>query len=66
MTPSPDRWVRGSERGGLGDGRPDHGNAEDVGLVLHQRHAATDLERGELDAGVGVQRIDDLFGPTGA
>ena len=56
--------VGGAERRRLGDDRPHDGHVEHVGERLHEQvvggHAAVDLERAELHAGVGVHRVDDL------
>src|ERR1700730_6551114 len=50
--------VRGAECCGLADRGTHHGRAEDVRLQLHQEiildHAAVDLERLDVDAGIGL------------
>src|SRR5439155_8693799 len=56
--------VRRAQGRGLGDHRPAHRYAEDVGLELHAQpvrgDAAVDLEHVEPDAGVGRHRLDDV------
>src|SRR5215472_1242348 len=52
--------VRGAECGRLADRGPHHRRAQDVGLELHQEvvldHAAVDLQRLDLDAGILLHR----------
>ena len=61
--------VRRAERGGLRHHGSHHRHAQDVGLELHQQrvvdHAAVNLERGKLHAGIllhGVQHFARLVG----
>ena len=53
-----------AERGGFGDGRTNDGNAENIGLELHESvvggGAAIDAEFGERRVGVGVDGIGEI------
>src|SRR5205085_3159463 len=63
------RGVGSAERGGLGNLRADHRDPKQVRLELHQQvvadHAAVYLERVQVNARVGIRRLDDLAALVG-